>query len=423
MCVRETVIHISEERNMKDTLSEELIAISTMLMVAHDRGEVIRLAGELNGTIQKAMEIEKLRLLVPETKKAKTLSATIKFTEKEIDMMSKTFKKEFIANGLVAHTIKRPSGKKGFYYEIRYRRNGYNITVSSTDLKKAKALFLERTAHLEAPELMGRSKLRFGTICDEWLEYKHGKIAEKTWRDYKSNAGKYFSEDFRNKPIASIRTVDVDRFMHQFDNSPRKYEDIRTVVNSVFKYARASGIIVHNPVELVPFKRAERKKRKRLTDVQLERFLRKIVDPRYDRIRHVAYLMYFFGLRPCEIDAETRIEDGFLISRNRKRKDGKIEYKKIPVSVQTQGLIDFDKPLKPLVSRKTFEKLMKEVLGDKLTSYNLRHTFASICAESVREEIVEIWLGDSPERLVGKVYVHYSDEFMKAQMQTVHFPT
>ena len=37
--------------------------------------------------------------------------------------------------------------------------------------------------------------------------------------------------------------------------------------------------------------------------------------------------------------------------------------------------------------------------------------------------IVEIWMGDSPERLVGKTYVHYSDEFMKMQMGTVSFLT
>ena len=115
---------------MNQTLSEELIAISTMMMVAQERGEMIRLAGRLNETIGKAMEIERLsdRVL---PKKTKTLSALIKFTKKEVDKMSKTFKKEFIANGLVAHVTKRQSGKNGWYYEIRYRRNGYNISISN----------------------------------------------------------------------------------------------------------------------------------------------------------------------------------------------------------------------------------------------------------------------------------------------------
>lgn len=58
--------------------------------------------------------------------KKKAVSTTLQFTMKEIAKMSKTFKKEFIANGLVAHVIKRESGKRGYFYEIRYRRNGYN---------------------------------------------------------------------------------------------------------------------------------------------------------------------------------------------------------------------------------------------------------------------------------------------------------
>lgn len=63
----------------------------------------------------------------------------------------------------------------------------------------------------------------------------------------------------------------------------------------------------------------------------------------------------------------------------------------------------------------------EKALGEGLTPYNLRHTFASICAESVRPDVVDLWMGDSPERLVGKVYVHFSDDFMKAQMDTVKF--
>ena len=35
-------------------------------------------------------------------------------------------------------------------------------------------------------------------------------------------------------------------------------------------------------------------------------------------------------VRPCEIDEETHREGDFLIARNRKRKNGKIEYKKFP---------------------------------------------------------------------------------------------
>ena len=40
-----------------------------------------------------------------------------------------------------------------------------------------------------------------------------------------------------------------------------------------------------------------------------------------------------------------------------------------------------------------------------------------------RPDIVDIWMGDSPQRLVGKVYTHFSDKFMRSQMDMVVFPT
>lgn len=64
---------------------------------------------------------------------------------------------------------------------------------------------------------------------------------------------------------------------------------------------------------------------------------------------------------------------------------------------------------------------MKEALSNGLTPYNLRHTFASICAESVKPDVLDVWMGDSSERLVGKTYVHFSDEYMKNETDTVKF--
>ena len=75
-----------------------------------------------------------------------TVSSEIKFTKQEIKNMATTFKKVFIANGLIAHVLKRPSGKNSFCYEIRYRSNGYDIRVSSTDLNTAKEKFLNKTS-------------------------------------------------------------------------------------------------------------------------------------------------------------------------------------------------------------------------------------------------------------------------------------
>ena len=324
-----------------------------------------------------------------------------------------------------SHVSLNDRGKNGFYYEIRYRRNGYNITVSNKDLKIAKTLFIEKTKELNPPEEYAKNRLKFDIILSEWLKYKKGKIAKSTIDGYKSMSDRFINEELRNKNINEIRTADIDEAMPDFEEYPRRYEDLRTIFNGVFKYAIASGIITYNPVALIPFRRAERIPRIALTNEQIISFLTKLQNERYEPIRQCAYVLYFFGLRPCEIDHETHFENGFLISRNRKRKNGKIEYKKIPVPKQTQGLIDFEKPIAPKLSYDRWLDLMEEILPNNFTPYNLRHTFATKCSEpaEIKPEIIDLWMGDSPQRLVGKHYVHYSDEFLQEKMNLVFFPT
>ena len=60
--------------------------------------------------------------------------------------MDKTFKKEFIINGLAAHVRRRLRCKNSVNYEIRYRRNGYDITAYGTTLEIAKENFLKATS-------------------------------------------------------------------------------------------------------------------------------------------------------------------------------------------------------------------------------------------------------------------------------------
>lgn len=407
---------------MRSNLSDDLITITQKLMMAHERNEIMNLASEYNALIQRAMQLESQGNPTLQ-QQAKSVTIIIKFTYKEIQMMSFTFKKEFIANGLAAHVLKKESGRNSYCYEIRYRSNGYNIIASSTDLREAKRKFLAKTVPSEI-EKYRIQKQKTGInlleeVFDEWYMVKKGTITDKALKTYHTHFHE-LPEAIRKRPISTIRTATFDSIMKSV--SPRKYEELRTLFNGIFKYAIASGIISHNPISLIPFKRAERQNRDSLSNQEIQIFLKRIENPKYARIKQIAYLMYFFGLRPCEVDQETRKEGNFLITRNRKRKGGKIEYKKIPIPLQAQGLIDWDKPLHSQVSTKTFVKWFHEIL-EKKTAYNLRHTFNSICRQYVRSDIVEIWMGDSPTRLIDKVYTHFSDDFMRKQMDIVIFPT
>lgn len=333
--------------------------------------------------------------------------------------MDKDFKKILILNGLVARVRTHPSGKNKFLYEIRFRACGYSIIVCDSSLEMAKASPNEIDKCKVLPsKLRRKGKHLFYQIFQEWLSLKRGNIGKKEIKRFESNFNN-LPEELRYTPIFNIRAIDLDTILK--DVQPRKYEELRTLFNGIFKYAVASGIIQNNPVALIKFKRAERQNREALSENEIKAFLRHIEDAKYNEIRQGAYILYYFGLRPCEIDEETHIEGDFLITRNRKRKNGKIEYKKIPIPKEALKKIDWNKPLVFQCGKERFHNLFKELLAGK-TAYCLRHTFATICQQYVRPDIVDIWMGDSATRLVGRVYTHFPDKFMLENMLKVEFP-
>ena len=352
-------------------------------------------------------------------------TSIITFTQKEVSKMDPKFKKIWIANGLVAKVYIRKSGYYQTTYEIRFRSHGYSFSCTAKTIDKLKAEFLRKTSpgELEKYKVNAskQNKHRKDVLYiyfEEWLSLKRGNIGEKEIKRFQTNFNN-LPEDLRYIPIRDIRAVDLNEILK--DVQPRKYEELRTLFNGIFKYAMASGAIQTNPVALIQFKRAERVNRESLSKTEIKAFLKRVKDKKYDEIRQGAYLLYYFGLRPCEVDEETHIEGDFLITRNRKRKNGKIEYKKIPVPKDAWKIIDWGQPITFQCGKEKFHILFKELLKGK-TAYSLRHTFATLCQQYVRPDIVDIWMGDSPTRLVGKVYTHFPDEFMRENMLKVEFP-
>ena len=361
-------------------------------------------------------------LNVPKKKK-KCVSTLIHFTQKEISKMAKTFKKEFIGNGLAAHVLKRNLYKQAVYYIIRYRRNGYEIQVGATTLEEAKEKFLEATKAENIEKYRKKEKRAkkntFLFVTQEWLEFKKDKLNVRTHKNYESYCQRYLYPVLGDMDISVIKTIDINGIMTKVEG--RVYEDLRVVLNSVFKYALASGVITHNPMLLIPFKKAERNNRRAMTEDEVKKMMERLNTDEYSDYKRTFLILLFFGLRPCELE-DARFEGDFLIARNAKRKNGKIEYKKIPICRQAREMLDLNAPVEALHRTDVLNRIFKRIMEDEeVTQYFLRHTFATVCQQYVRPDIVDIWMGDSSERLVGRVYTHFPDKFMVEQMQNVVF--
>ena len=290
--------------------------------------------------------------------------------------MPKTFKKEFILHGAVAHVIKRPSGKSSFTYEIRYRRNGYNISATSKNLEEAKKKFIdkliEETRNAAQRAVSARSVRK---IAEEWFECRRGHIHDKTFDHYRSYYERYIAPVIGNEDIRKVTSKTLNDVVRQVADKGRAYEDVRSVLNQIFVYAQNNGIITYNPVKAVAFVRHERQHGSALSPDEVRRLVETLDGPRFGKYRSYFLFQLFYGLRPCEV-ATAKYDGAFVVARNAKRKGGKQEYKRIPVPPEAKDL-----PLPLPVAHGYANRVFKGMFPDR-KQYDLRHTFATLALQN-----------------------------------------
>ena len=350
----------------------------------------------------------------PENSKSKTVSSLLHFTYKEIKNMATTFKKVFIANGLAAHVLKKPSGKGTFCYEIRYRANGYDIRVSSTDLQKAKVKFLTKTTPTEIEKYyVGSSSASqdFSTLEQFTLYFFENHRKEKvTTQTYKNDLGrfkKYILPAFGQIPIHHITPDKCQTLLRsiQADGKGKTADEIYSLLSIIFKGAIAYGIIQKSPLAIVQHQKHVKESGTALTKEEETLLLTRLTEPNF---RIALAIALFTGLRPNELST-AKIEGDFIVAINSKRKNGKVEYKKIPIIDRLQPYIQKGIPTLPtpqLLRRRVQAALPNHKL------YDLRTTFYTRCDEyGVAPPARDEFVGHSAGALTN-AYRDLSDEYL-----------
>ena len=334
--------------------------------------------------------------------------------------MPKTFRKEFRTEGCTAHVRKRRSGKNNWNYEIRYRRNGYNITVSSNYLDEAKRKFIEKLHYIDkhgterenaVPSTMDAFSMYF------FENFHKRKVVQSTYRIALNQYKNHVLPHFGDMPIKKITPKKCQELLDKIDASgiSRTTDDIFSMLNVIFKAAVKHVIIEHNPMDMVFHKKHEREHGTALTKDEERKLLDSMKGTPYELMFAVAL---YTGMRPNEYKT-AKIEGKFIVARNSKRKGGKIEYKKIPIhpmlSPYMQG-VDELKFCNEDTLRDKFRKLFPE-----RRLYDLRTTFYTRCQEcGVSPVARDTFVGHSLGEL-GNTYTDLSDEFLYAEGQKIKY--
>ena len=343
-----------------------------------------------------------------------------RFSAKELSLMPKTFRKEFRTQGCTAHVRKRRSGKNSWNYEIRYRRNGYNITASANNLDQAKHKFIEMLGSAEKCVKNKESTIpsTFDKFANYFFEkfYKR-KVGKSTFRVAMSNYKNHVAPHFGDMPLKQI-TADrcqelLDRLIDE--DKVRTEENVFTMLNMIFKAAVKHGVMAHNPIDMVFHTKHEREHGKALTKDEERKLLEQTAGTPYQLMFAIGL---YTGLRPNEYKT-AYIDGDFIVANNSKRKNGKVESKKIPITPMLAPYLEGVNELHFTRLEQIRHKFNGILPDHKL--YDLRTTFYTRCMEcGVAEVATKTFVGHALGGMAD-TYTDLSDEFLYTEGQKLKY--
>lgn len=342
----------------------------------------------------------------------------LKFTDKEILKMPKNLRNTFRAEGCTVHYRKRIRGKNSCSYEARYKRNGYNLSVSAPNLQALKSRFIEALKAGDKENALPGVPTNF----HEFATYYFNTFWRRTVsaQTYKTEMNRYKNHIRPRLGAFSIKSITPGMCQQLLDDITDKgygktADEVHGRLNQVFEAAIKHGLIKYNPLDIVVFIPHESEHGLALTKEEERRLLELTAGTPWQLMFAVAL---YTGLRPNEY-ASARIEGAFIVAVNSKRKNKKVEYKKIPISPMLRPYLEGVEELRFYVPQRIREKFRALLPGHSLK--DMRETFNTRCIEcGVNETARKRFMGHSLGAL-GEAYTDLSDEFLIAEGNKLNY--
>jgi integrase len=364
-----------------------------------------------------SMSLEKIQSLADCTnadkanEKKDTTVQIWKFSAKEYSKMPEQFKELFKCKGYAARIYRRKSGSEHFNYEIRLRRDGLNIYASANELDEAKYKFMQALVNWETYGDKNADGIptTFDGFANYFFEnfYKR-KVCASTYRITLNQYKNHIKPEFGNIPIKRIQAMKCQDLIDRLDEEGKgkTSEDVFTILNLIFKAAIKHSLINQNPLDMIFHTKHDREHGSALSKDE-EKHLLNSMEGQPQQLMFAIGL--YTGMRPNEY-ATAKIEGDFIIAVNSKRKNGKVEYKKIPITPMLKPFLVGITELK-FSSLRVLRARFNKLFPDRRL-YDLRTTFYTRCQEcgvapAARDEFVGHSFG-----ALGNAYTDLSDEFL-----------
>lgn len=313
--------------------------------------------------------------------------------------------------------------KDGRYQGYIYDRNGRTYAYGKTPDEVAEKLRLylrHGTPKKKKAALATYNGIpaTFNAFSEYYFEnFRKKTVCAKTFTVDRRRYDRYLKPYFGERMIKRITPKDCQTLIERIEKEGKgkTADEIYSLLSVILKMAIKHGVIERNPLDVVLHIRHERKHGTALTKEEESKLKAALCGTPYCS---AFMLALYTGLRPNELTT-ARIENGFIIAVNSKRKTRKVEYKKIPISKLLAPYIVGEEP--PIIPNlDLMRRTVKAILPNHIL-YDLRTTFYSRLKEcNVSQYAISEFMGHSLGA-IGNAYTDLSDEFLIKEMKKLDY--
>lgn len=343
----------------------------------------------------------------------------VEFTEKEIQHMPKSIKQLITVNRKRCYLRRKPCGK-GYTYEIRFRAGGYNLSAGGKTIAQAKENMLRKMLKAQ-PKTKDSANDTFPLVLGPFALYffekfRKQKVSPITYANDSIRLKLHIIPALGEKPIKKITPTDCEQLITrlQEEGKGKTADEVYSLLSIIFKGAIAHGIIMQNPISIVPRVQHVSEHGKALSKQEILDLFDAVRGTHYE----VAFaLALYTGLRPNELKTAT-IQNGMIVAKNSKQHHKKLVFKRIPLCSALKLHLPCDEVgtvfIPELKSEKLYSRRFRKFCPNHKL-YDLRTTFYSRCKElGVAKDALDAFMGHSCGK-IGNAYTDLSDEYLLSE--------
>lgn len=311
--------------------------------------------------------------------------------------------------GVSINSKPRKDGRfQGYVVDANGRTYAYGFTRDEVAYKLKQFLKFGTPKRKKKETVLNGVPTTFTSFATYYFEnFRKKKVAELTYkidvRRFEKNLAPYFKESL----IKNITPLQCQKLLDSLteQGKGKTADEVHSLMSIIFKNAIKHGITSKNPLDVVYHEKHETNSGKALSPSEEQKLK--------DELKDSPFLPFFMfalytGLRPNEY--KTAYIDGeFIIANNSKRKNKKVEYKRIPIIKALKPFVINGLPKIPRAEN--FRKVYKSILPNHII-YDLRTTFYSRCKEfEVSDHALNEFMGHSLGP-IGNAYTDLSNEYL-----------